>query len=400
MANNSYREIGGGLGSIIATYLTKNLRKSDEEVDHLMGAFEDAKLTGSKEELERLGMEYGAKSIQKFEDESGKDWPGAPEPEFTGPPTGAQQEDMPWPTTPQGIDVRASHEQIAGRELPEAMRPNLSEAMDQVLSPTRTLSEPQERKRVYKAGQADFPHLEGKFPKLSFKEMERPEKITASMMGLMISTFDDLTSEDVFYLQDNGYLPKNKTFKLKGENTQPTIYEQEAFTRVYGPANLIPEAFETFKRTGRVIPGLAPMDRASQRAFNPSELNLLGEIAVASGRSDLFNIHDEIAADQFNFAPWIEFIKTKGEVASLITLAAQASKVKNTDEQVRLTKLIAGMLGQDYSETKSVWKKIIDGLAGRKAAEATGGGGMGSQPTEADILRNSALGKQKKQGTI
>jgi len=392
------------VGSLIAWYLTRPLHERQKAVKEMTGAMEVAIMTGDKEPLEALSREYPT-AVKPFEKQTGIPYPAPAEgtygvevppfpPQMTagGPPqlapptmgriqapgmpaggmvapmapggqivppaAGAppptaeaarREEPLPWPSTREGITVRAIHESMAGRQLPAPVSAALG--IPPPMTPTEQYMQHMEfLGDLYKASpglaMAAAPQLQWPFPftapsSAAFTGTGPGYDFKISDLRTALEIWTDITPAEIRRLQEHGELPNRPPTppEKEGEKTVSTAEWREAMN-----------IYTAIRQQG---------------STDPAELAMTSMDIVRGMRTGTLyapSYFNSLLMDANIVYQLRGLMMAKGMMASGVSDSVKRQGAKLYEER---TKELFRMLGLSYVEAKSVGEKIIEMLMGQ-----------------------------------
>ena len=231
-----WRGAGAGLGSILAGLLMKPMLEREAQEEQVREAYEQAQLTGDPKALAKLREQY-PKAIERFEQERGLELPPMPTPEVPEKrvelprapgarmpgaavtlPGKPEAPEIPWPTTPTGMQVRDIRERAAGR--PGLPRPPGAAMSDAVQTVMRL---PEEQRQE---GWDFLRKTDPTLPEIKFRIPER-EPVTVSETAAVEAIWD-LTGAERAEWHERKRVPRRAPDEPEPERPRPLSVAQLA----------------------------------------------------------------------------------------------------------------------------------------------------------------------------
>jgi len=357
-----WRGAGAGIGSLLASVLTKPMREREEQEEQIREAYEQAKLTGDKTQLSKLREQY-PKAVARFEKERGLTLPGVrevPEKQVEMPPfeprpgvpmgisgaavtmPGTETGPMPWPTTGAGMQVRGMREMMAGKPTPPFMKPDLIQAIRAVTS----LPEEQ-RQEAWDAIRERDPSL----PEMKFKAKE-PEPVTPRETAAVWAVWPDMTPAESAGWYERRDVPRRAPGEPEPEAPRPLSVTDFANMFQVTPEQVVAYQFtkkmpaKMVFRTSAAEPKAWLMKWASQIAERTrGARKQMGEEPEA-----VWDVAKAIMNGTYNFEMYQSSLAVDEKVQSLKMMLQQARvmKPRNKVAEKQLSMQMAEELGIEW----------------------------------------------------
>lgn len=364
---------GEFLGNLLGWYLSRGQRRREEALGKVHQVIQQAILTGNKSSVEEL-LIMEPEAIREYRKRAGATWlPDLPKEPLTLPPAPAIGEpgrptaarrpaarkltekelefELPWPTTPQGIEVRQFHEVREGRV------PGPSPA-ERYVKGIEFLSkvDPELRDEITKAypwpEEFGAPELESLVPE---KVAEPQAKKWLSMLTIVFGLPTTPAAKKAIATRIGGEMfPGFPIPEFPEPPEAPQKMGWSTFLQYYNPTH---EQADQFYKTGRIPTG-------TERKEQPAKDVQSWEYNLAIDMSKLLDtrMQDSLAAVKDpESALWKKYIPEKmkaDQIRPIRDLLKVAYQQKNTKMMESLTKQLAALIGYPWQERMTILKRI------------------------------------------
>jgi len=406
-----YFGIGAGLGNIVSSYFEAKRGKKEAAVQDFGKVFSHATLTGSREVLSRA-IDENPEAAEEFRRRTGIDVFRMTLPEVEMPPTmplkippaeelaelppvremfadvvappgsimppamvSAPQPEVPtgipWPAEPQGMQVRAMQEQIAGRELPPGIGPKEPSPMERALIPFEKLGGVLSKFKEMPTLQSSVLQAVSPFmpPGLPTEMPPPPEKVPGIRdVQIFDEVYPNASLEERASYIGSGTIPTRPGAKEKTMTTAQFLttfwdYDEDEW-RAFWKEDEIPDR--------------VPTQRPDSATLNFSFYRLASEVARLTD-ADLMTVYGKMTAGAGKEDPewtkiWNRYKEEKVKEATVqqLRFAVQRSMaMKNNAATEGYLRQLYDLAGIPWIEEKTLWDKFLE-MMGWSAKYAPG----------------------------
>lgn len=355
-----FEPVGEIIGKLLRHFLTKGARERQKLLQRFQQAYGEAQLTGDKTPLSNLVAET-PEIAAEFKKRTGIEWPAAPTGRV-GPPTRAEARPVPWPTTAAGMGVRATQEQLAGRQPFPERPPDIADIVKVVqMYKGRDLT-PEEWQELTATG---------KVPKAPPKRPEvEVEKLSVPLLKFLHEGFK-MNLDQITTAYESGKIPSGLKPRVAPPD-RPDLADVEKFLKVFGK-----DHWQEYLLTGKIPAAAEPIDvdPGDRKKRTVTEIMHAINAGRAAGRTDVSNIMAEIDEETFDYGPYIAQLNQNEVIKRLTAEFAIALRTKNVTMQDVLAQQLAKFLYPEitYEKHKTGIKKLLKAMFERQALEETAG---------------------------
>lgn len=383
--------LGAGLGGALSSFFEARRGKKEAEIEDVGRVFERATLTGDREPLARLidespeaaeafrartGIDIFRMTLPEVEmpedmplefppvEEMGPPAPGAPPrelpPAMVGAPQPVAPTDVPWPTEPVGMQARVMQEQVAGRELPEAMRKPEPSPLETITKDYKAIGTTLEALPTQRHKQAFLQAIEPHMPQGFPTEYTGPalEPPTPKEIELINKLYPNMTDEQRTTWRETRIAPFEAPAPPATPEMRMTISE---FLKAYPDAS--DEEWTTFLESdGAVAPQRAPTVQ-SDKNTEVSLFNRSFEIAMLTGESQP-EVYAQLVNNTYESTKYLVEKKKSDEIGILRMMLMDAYRLGNEKEAEKMMERLSVLTGIPYEKRGKWWERVLDALRG------------------------------------